>query len=272
MKYFLILLILFFPSWVLAEERYLDSSKVFYETPQEADVLKVNTSMGFCTVLEFKEKPMLVTVGDNSLIQVEIPQNSKSVVIKPLQQSGETNLFVFTPSQRFNYKVVIADSANVDYVVDTKDSATDTSKGEKEVSIDELLNLAKNYSFLKGVKAVNDRKLAQKDLFYSYSYPKFKVDLIEAFTRKNPNYLILHIAIQNTTNHPLKLIEKNTSLLVHEQVFTPQYILFDNPALSINGKTDGWLVLEDSNISTDNKFECQIVYEEQENVLYTDIS
>ncbi len=268
----LIFLFLFSYTWAQAEERYLDSNRVVYETPQEADVLKVNTSMGFCTVLEFKEKPMLVTVGDNSLIQVEIPQNSKNVVIKPLQQSGETNLFVFTPSQRFNYKVVIADPANVDYVVDTKDSTPEINKGQKEVGWIDILNLARNYPILKDIKAVNDRKLTREDLFYSNSYSKFKVDFIEAFSRKNPNYVVLHIVIKNTTNHPLKLIEKNTNLLVHDQLIIPHYILFDNHILNVNGKTDGWLVLEDSYISTDNKFECQIGIEEQENVLYTDIS
>ncbi len=58
---------------------------------------------------------MLVTVGDNSLIQVEIPQNSKSVVIKPLQQSGETNLFVFTDYDRFNFQLVVGTPREADF-------------------------------------------------------------------------------------------------------------------------------------------------------------
>ncbi len=268
----LITLFLFSINTAIAQERYLEGSKVLYEAPEEADVLKVNTSLGFCTVLEFKEKPMLVTVGDNSLIQVEIPQNSKSVVIKPLQQSGETNLFVFTPSQRFNYKVVIADPANVDYVVDTKDSIPEVAKGEKEIGWIDILNLARNYPILKDIKAVNNRKLTRKDLFYSYSYPKFKIDFIESFSRKNPNYVVLHIVINNTTNNSLKLIEQNTNLFIGKQLFIPHYILFDAHILKANTKTDGWLVLEDTHISTDNKFECQIGFKEQDNVWYTDIS
>ena len=83
-------------------------------------MLRVNLALGYCTVLEFPEKPLLVTVGDNSLIQVEIPQNSKSVVIKPLQDAGETNIFIFTPNQRFNYNVIIGDPKHVDYVVDSQ--------------------------------------------------------------------------------------------------------------------------------------------------------
>src|SRR5579863_10420604 len=132
MRILLALMVLFLNpmAWAQSDDRYLDS-KVLYEDPQESDVLKINTSLGYCTVLQFNERPMLVTVGDNSLIQVEIPQNSKSLFIKPLQQSGETNLFVFTVSQRFNYKVAIKNQANVDYVVDTKESTPDTTKGRK---------------------------------------------------------------------------------------------------------------------------------------------
>ncbi|MBF0489361.1 MAG: TrbG/VirB9 family P-type conjugative transfer protein [Candidatus Omnitrophica bacterium] len=274
MKLLLILMILLLSSmaWAEPEQRYLEDNKILYETPQEADVLRVNTAMGFCTVLEFKEKPKLVTVGDNSLIQVEIPQNSKTVIIKPLQPSGETNLFVFTASQRFNYKVSIADQTKVDYVVDTKESFPDDSKEQKKITVDEVLKLARNYPILKDIKVVNERKLIHKDLFYTYSYSKFKIDFIEAFTNQSPHYLILHISIHNTTNHPLKLIEKSTNLLVHNQPLTVQYILFDSHKLGVNGQTDGWLVLEGSYVSIDNPFECQLGTEDEDNELYTDIS
>jgi hypothetical protein len=240
------------------EQRYLEGNKVIYEAPLESDVLKVNVSFGFCTILEFKEKPILVTVGDNSLIQVEKPQNSKSVIIKPLEQSGETNLFVFTKSQRFNYKVLISNQASTDYVVDTKDSIPEKDIKVKRVEVVDVLRQARNYSVLKDLRAVNDRKLIHKDLFYSYTYPKFKVDVIESFIYKNPNYLILHVVIHNTLEHPLKLSEKNTKVLIGQQKFTPQYILFDSNKVKANGQTDGWLVLEGMYISIDNKFECEI--------------
>src|SRR5271167_4186684 len=87
------------PLWA-EQDRYLPANKVFYETPLEEDVLMVHLALGYCTVLQFPEKPILVTAGDNSLVQVEIPQNSKSVVIKPLQDTGETNIFIFTPNHR----------------------------------------------------------------------------------------------------------------------------------------------------------------------------
>ncbi len=245
--------------WAQEDGRYLDDGKVVYEAPLESDVLRVNTTFGFCTVLAFKEKPVLVTVGDNSLIQIEIPQNSKNVVIKPIQSTGETNLFVFTKSQRFNYKVVIANQSSADYVLDTKDSIPDNNINKpKGVDIDELLKLARNYSVLKSFRAVNDRRLFHKDLFYFYSYPKLKVDFIEAFFNKLPNYLILHVVIHNTTNHSLTLVEKNTHVLIVQKEFTPQYILFDTNKIKAQSQTNGWLVLEDTYVSMENKFECQI--------------
>ncbi len=245
--------------WAQDDRRYVDDNKVIYEAPLESDVLKINTTLGFCTVLAFKEKPIMVTVGDNSLIQIEIPQNSKSVVIKPIQSTGETNLFVFTKSQRFNYKVVITDESSADYVVDTKDSIPDNDTNKpKGVDIDELLKLARNYPVLKNFRAINDRRFIQKDLFYSYTYPKLKIDFIEGFINKLPNYVILHVVIHNTTDHPLTLVEKNTHLLIGQKEFTPQYILFDTNKVKANSQTNGWLVLEDSYISMDNKFECQI--------------
>ena len=45
--------------WADMDNRYLHSGKVLYETPLEEDVLRVNLALGYCTVLEFPEKPML---------------------------------------------------------------------------------------------------------------------------------------------------------------------------------------------------------------------
>ena len=151
--------------WAEMDNRYLQSGKVLYETPLEEDVLRVNLALGYCTVLEFPEKPMLVTVGDNSLVQVEVPQSSKNVVVKPLQGAGETNIFIFTPNHRFNYNVVIGDPKHVDYVVDSQDIEKINSKPKENLSIDKLFKMARGYSFLKHHGAINDRKFTQRSLF-----------------------------------------------------------------------------------------------------------
>ncbi len=269
---FFILMFLSGPLWAGEDNRYLDSDKVFYEKPIEADVLKVNTSLGYCTVLEFPEKPVLVTVGDNSLIQVEIPQNSKSVVIKPLQAAGETNLFVFTPSQRFNYNVLIGNAQHVDYVLDSKASVQDKTGTKQRLSIDTVLKMARSYEFYKKNKIINKHEFIQKNLFYQCSYPNLNIDVIEVFSNKNPNYLLLHIVVHNLTDDTINLIEQKTDILVGDKKFVPQYVLFDSNQLAPSSKTDGWLVLENSFVSIDNKFFLSLGVEDTQYVCKRSVS
>ncbi len=260
------------PLWAEEDARYLQAGKVQYELPLEEDVLKVNTAIGYCTVLEFPEKPMLVTVGDNALIQVEIPQNSKSVVIKPLVEAGETNLFVFTPNQRFNYSVVIGDPKHVDYVLDSKKSLKDASKEQKKLSIGEILKIAKGYEAFKSLGVISERDFTQKNIFSQCLYPKISIDIIEAFNKKNPHYLLLHIVVRNLSENAINLKEGSSNIFINEQKFTPRYVLFDEDKLAPSAKTDGWLVLENSFISIDNKFSLSIGVEDEEYVCKQSVS
>ncbi|MBI3601517.1 MAG: hypothetical protein HY209_01275 [Candidatus Omnitrophica bacterium] len=274
MKTILLALFMFLsgPLWAEPDNRYLDPGKVWFEKPLEEDVMKVNTSIGYCTVLEFPEKPMLVTIGDNSLIQVEIPQNSKSVVIKPLQQSGETNLFVFTPNQRFNYKVIIGGAEQMDYVLDAKESFKDKNQPASRLSLGTVLKIARGYDFFKRNHIINKREFIQKNLFYQCSYPNANVDVIEAFSNKDPHYLLLHIVIHNLTDETINLSEQNTNLFIGDDKFTPQYVLFDSNQVGPLDKTDGWLVLENSYVSIDNKFSISLGIEDQEYVCRPSVS
>ena len=260
------------PLWADQDSRYLQSGKVLYETPLEEDVLRVNLALGYCTVLEFPKKPMMVTVGDNSLIQVEIPQNSKNVVIKPLQEAGETNIFIFTPNQRFNYNVIIGDPKHVDYVVDSQSIKNIDSKGKKQLSLDKFLKMAREYDFLKTHGAINEREFMQKRISAKCSYPNFNIDLIEAFNNKDQNYLVLHILVSNLTDDVLILSEQNTSILINGRKFIPHYVLFDSEQLFPNKETDGWLVLEKSFVSIDNKFALSLGVEDEEYVCKQSIS
>jgi len=269
---FLTFILLAGPLWADQDNRYLEEGKVLYENPLEQDVLKVKVSLGYCTVLEFPEKPVLVTVGDNSLIQVEIPQNSKSVVVKPLQEAGETNLFVFTPSKRFNYQVTIGDTAQVDYVVASKETARPNNKGATKLPMGELLRMAKSYDFLKHVGAINSREFIQKDLFYQCAYSKLNIDVIEAFTHQDPHYLVLHIVVHNLTDVKVGLTERSTNIFINDQKFAPQYVLFDRDQLSPMSKTDGWLIFENSFVSIDNKFSLVVGVEDEEYVCKQSVS
>ncbi len=262
---FLILMFLAAPLWAYQDNsRYLKEGKVLNENPLEQDILKVNTALGYCTVLEFSEKPMLVTIGDNSLIQVEIPQNSKSVVIKPLMEAGETNLFVFTPSRRFNYQVSIGNPKDVDYVIDTEEALKDKNKTSARLPMGTILKMARSYDFFKRNGLINTREFIQKNIFYECSYPKADIDVIEAFSYKNPHYLLLHIVVHNLTDETLELSEQKTNLFINDKKFTPQYVLFDSDQLAPLKMTDGWLVLEDSFVSIDNKFSLHLGVKDEE--------
>lgn len=273
----IILLIIFMilsgPLWAEEDNRYLQTNKVFYETPLEEDVLMVHLALGYCTVLQFPEKPTLVTVGDNSLVQIEIPQNSKSVVIKPLQDAGETNIFIFTPNHRFNYKAVIGEAKKVDYVLDSKALNQIDHKPKSPLTVVKLLKMAREYEFLKSHNAINDREFLQKKITAQCSYPDFDVNLIEAFSNKDPNYLVLHILVSNTTNdNVLNLTEQNTNISINGHKFTPQYVLFDEDDLFPNNNTDGWIVFENSFVSIDNKFSLSLGVGDQEYVCKQSVS
>jgi hypothetical protein len=246
------LLLLSCPVW--AEGRYVTDEKVIYVTPREEDVLRINVSMGFCTVLEVPEKPIMVTVGDNTLLQVEVPKNSKNIVIKPLENTGVTNLFVFTQNKRFNYEVTVKADDQADYVVDAKASGNEVAGRKKTVSTSLLLKMAKNYTELKKLNNYDSRIFTRKDLFYPCVGDGPKVNVIEAFTYQDPHYLILHIVVSNAGNDPVELNEKNTNIYIQSRDLTPHYVLFDAPRLKPGEKTDAWLFLEGTHISMENHF------------------
>ncbi|MCA9407207.1 MAG: hypothetical protein KC733_00825, partial [Candidatus Omnitrophica bacterium] len=66
MNYIILLIVIFMtiPGVASDQDRYLKPNKVIYEDPQEEDVLMINSSIGYTTVLEFAQKPSMVTTGD----------------------------------------------------------------------------------------------------------------------------------------------------------------------------------------------------------------
>ncbi len=267
MKYIIILLILLTAEPVFALDgtnRYLSPNKVIYEDPQEDDVLIINTTVGYTTVLEFPEKPAMVSTGDSSLLQIEVPKNSKSVLLKALRDEGETNLFVFTPSQRFNYKVFIGNQQDVDYVIDVQKESLNKKNRPAQIPITQLVKMAQNYRVLRDSKQINDRIFIQKDIFTQYENPFVKLKVIEAFANKAPHYLVLHFVISNKQLIPINLNEKITSVYVNGQKFQPNYVLFDSERLNAKQETDAWVILEGTHISLNNHFSIGVgVYDKE---------
>ncbi len=264
MRYLILFLLVVAPIDSYAENRYLQPNRVVFEEPKEDDVLKINTTIGFNTVLEFPDKPSMVTIGDSSLLQIEVPKNSRNVIIKALRSEGETNLFVFTPTQRFNYKVLVGDKQDVDYVIDVKDVVKDEKKTLKKFPVTQLIKMAQNYQLFRDSKQINPRLFVQKDIYKEYVSANLKLSVIEVFSNTTPHYVVLHVLIKNLEKTSIELNEKNTNVYVNGHKFKPNFVLFDSPKLPAKQATDVWLVLEGTHISLDNQFTIGVGIDDKE--------
>ena len=132
------------------------------------------------------------------------------------------------------------------------------------LTLEKFLKMAREYEFLKHHNVINEREFMQKSISSQCSYPKFNINLIEAFSNKDPNYLVLHIRVNNLTDEVFNLIEQSANIQINGQKFIPQYVLFDSDQLFPNNKTDGWLVLENSFVSIDNKFSLTLGVDDEE--------
>ena len=76
--------------------------KVEVEKPERGKIIHVQTALDHLTVLEMSEPVSTVAVGSPSF-KVEWRENK--VFIEPTEPDVATNLFVWTPSGRFNYEL-----------------------------------------------------------------------------------------------------------------------------------------------------------------------
>jgi len=76
--------------------------KVEVEKPHRGEILHVQTALDHLTVLEMSEPVSTVAVG-SPVFKVEWRGNK--VFIEPTESNVATNLFVWTPSGRFNYEL-----------------------------------------------------------------------------------------------------------------------------------------------------------------------
>src|SRR6266852_3639235 len=76
--------------------------KVEVQKPDRGQILHVQTALHHLTVIEMTEPVSTVAVG-SPLFKVEWRENK--VFIEPMETSVATNLFVWTPSGRFNYEL-----------------------------------------------------------------------------------------------------------------------------------------------------------------------
>ena len=95
--------------------------KVEVEKPDRGQILHVQTALNHLTVLEMSEPVSTVAVG-SPVFKVEWRRNK--VFIEPTETNVATNLFVWTPSGRFNYELDPAGSVpQMDFAIDQPTAA-----------------------------------------------------------------------------------------------------------------------------------------------------
>jgi hypothetical protein len=109
--------------------------------------------------------------------------------------------------------LIIGDAKRVDYVLDSKVFNQTDNKPKSPLTVLKLLKMAREYEFLKSHNAINDREFLQKKISTQCSYSDFNVNLLEAFSNKDPNYLVLHFLVSNLSDdNILNLTEQNTKI------------------------------------------------------------
>ena len=91
--FFVALIAISWPAW---------PQRVEVEKPHRGQILHVETALGHLTVLEMSQPVSTVAVG-SPVFKVEWRGNK--VFIEPTETNVATNLFVWTPSGRFNYEL-----------------------------------------------------------------------------------------------------------------------------------------------------------------------
>ncbi len=90
--------------------------KVEVEKPDRVQILHIHTALNHLTILEMNETVSTVAVG-SPVFKVEWRENK--VFIEPTEANVATNLFVWTPSGRFNYELDPAGSVpQMDFAID----------------------------------------------------------------------------------------------------------------------------------------------------------
>ena len=230
------------------------AEKVIYKDPEEDEIIQVHIGIGYATVLEFPEKIISAYLGNPEIANVEVPKNEKNVVMTTNSEKGITNLFVFTSSRRFNYKIIIGKQKDIDYIIDVRETYRQHNALPKRIPIPKLLEMAKNYNILKIRGSLKDKVFLRKEVYTEYEEKLVNIKLIEAFVNKQPHYLILHFIVQNKQTRPIKLHERDICLFINKNEIVPDYVMFDSRLLGAMEETEGWIVLKNRYISFQNEF------------------
>lgn len=90
-------------------------------TPES--VTRVQTALGYSTVVEFQSKPTQAVLGDQDAFKLEYIGNS--VTLKPLLPGARSNLFIFTDFGRFTFLISTGNATHADFLVRVRFKAVD---------------------------------------------------------------------------------------------------------------------------------------------------
>lgn len=117
------------------------------------ELTTIHTAVGIATIIQLPEPIQGVIIGDLGAFKIEYLD--KAITIKPLRLGARTNLYITTPSRRFNVRLVTQNQDASDYVVYL------SAKEQKEKSVitwRQFKRLAKTNSLSVELKRVGRTK------------------------------------------------------------------------------------------------------------------
>lgn len=79
------------------------------------ELTTIHTAVGIATIIQLPEPIQGVIIGDQGAFKIEYLD--KAITIKPLRFGAKTNLYINTPTRRFNVRLVTQNQDSSDYVV-----------------------------------------------------------------------------------------------------------------------------------------------------------
>lgn len=252
------------PSWASDIDRFQTQGQVILEKyPEQMDVMQVFLRPGFATKLEFEEGIELTVNGNNSMMSLIESKDKKSLIVYPRQSVGVTNLLVDTEKRKLNYEVVIGNKDALDYRIRGGKNIRKVNNSEEDIPFKHLVRLATNYDTLKDLGILNEKQFGHKDVFETFNNNGVTLVLKKILSYRNPHYLFFEIEIVNETQDTLEINRKKSVVLVNEKEFAPVFTALYSSTLLPNESTDGWIVLDHTQLSMENefKFTLEINYE-----------
>src|ERR1700678_865505 len=158
-------------------------------TPSQNAVVHVATALNHLTVLECDE-PVTMAAAGSSDFQIE--RESNKVFIKPVKSGAATDLFVWTPSQRFSYELEITQEVkNMNFAIDNAPPApAPPPKPAVEPETNQTADMVLTRALLGAEEIKHTRARAAKN--------QVSVRVEQVF--RTPSAVYIHYTIENNSN------------------------------------------------------------------------